>query len=75
MDEMLDNEEWARNQRIRDLLPEMHKRYEIIKALLEQAARGQDVPEYVLWLAQADLQAVLSIMVSGQVADDEVLFE
>ena len=75
-DEGLGGEEMTLDQRIRDLLPEMQKRYETTKTLLEQAAGGQEVPAHLLWLAQADLQAVLSVMVSGQADfEDEVLFD
>lgn len=71
----IDKEEWLRNRRMRDLLPEMHKRYETIKVLLEQAASGQDAPEHFLWLAQADLQAVLDVMLSEGQAIGEIDFD
>jgi len=61
--ETFESIEQERRRRILALLPEMERRAQMLRDVLNRAAAGEDVPWHDIDLARADLAAVLAVMV------------
>lgn len=61
----------AAQARITALLPLMEARYAQVRACLQQAERGEELPDWQLALARKDLESVLTVMSGDEEAGDD----
>lgn len=61
----------SRKERTLDLIPELDRRYAVLRAVLERLLADEAVADSELWLAHGDLNSVINVMVGKNVDNEE----